>query len=201
MGAGIAVSMLEAGFGVVMIERDLQALELGRRRVEGLFADLVAKSRLAARDRAEAMARFSGACDYALLGDADLVIEAVFEDLEAKQSVFERLDRACKPGAVLATNTSYLDIGMLAGATKRPADVIGLHFFSPAHVMRLLEIVVPAATASDVVATAFALARRLGKVAVRAGVCDGFIGNRILARYREAADHMVETRLNQQVPT
>lgn len=192
MGAGIAVAMLGAGFEVIMIERDAEALEIGGRRVESLFADMIAKGRLGARDRGEAMARFSGGCDYALLGGADLVVEAVFEDLEAKRSVFERLDSACKPGAVLATNTSYLDIAMLAGATKRPADVIGLHFFSPAHIMRLLEIVVPAATASDVVATAFALARRLGKVAVRAGVCDGFIGNRILARYREAADHMVE---------
>jgi 3-hydroxyacyl-CoA dehydrogenase len=192
MGAGIAVAMLEAGFEVTMIERDTQALELGSRRVESLLADMIAKGRLAARDRDDAMARFSGGCEYALLGAADLVVEAVFEDLEAKRSVFERLDSACKTGAVLATNTSYLDIAMLAGATKRPADVIGLHFFSPAHVMRLLEIVVPAATANDVVATAFALARRLGKVAVRAGVCDGFIGNRILARYREAADHMVE---------
>jgi 3-hydroxyacyl-CoA dehydrogenase len=192
MGAGIAVTLLEAGFRVVMIERDLEALELGKGRVEGLLADMIAKGRIAAGDRGEAMARFSGGCDDVLLGDVDLVVEAVFEDIEAKQSVFARLDRACKPGAVLATNTSYLDIAMIARATARPADVIGLHFFSPAHVMRLLEIVVPASTASDVVATAFALARRLGKVPVRAGVCDGFIGNRILARYREAADHMVE---------
>jgi 3-hydroxyacyl-CoA dehydrogenase len=192
MGAGIAVSMLESGLEVVMIERDLEALELGRGRIEALLAGMIAKRKLAVQDRDEAMAKFSGGSHYDLLVDCDLVVEAVFEDLAAKQSVFAQLDRACKPGAVLATNTSYLDIGLLARSTQRAADVIGLHFFSPAHVMRLLEIVVPATTANDVVATAFALARRLGKVPVRAGVCDGFIGNRILARYREAADHMLE---------
>ncbi len=112
---------------------------------------------------------------------SDLVIEAVFEDMAVKKEVFAKLDAVCKPGAVLATNTSYLDVDEIAAATARPADVIGLHFFSPAHVMKLLEVVVADETAPDVVATGFALGKRLGKISVRAGVCDGFIGNRILA--------------------
>ncbi len=120
------------------------------------------------------------------------MIEAVIEDLAVKQAVFAQLQAVCKPGAVLATNTSYLDINEIASVTKRPQDVIGLHFFSPAHIMKLLEIVVPAQVSPDVVATAFELAKRLKKVPVRAGVCDGFIGNRILAVYRTAADHMLE---------
>ncbi len=105
--------------------------------------------------------------------------------------MFRKLDDICRPGAVLATNTSYLDVNQIADATGRPQDVIGLHFFSPANVMRLLEVVVADRTAPDVVATAFALAKRMGKIAVRSGVCDGFIGNRMLSTYRTAADHMV----------
>ena len=128
---------------------------------------------------------------YDPLAQVDLVIEAVFESLEVKQEVFRTLDRICRPGAVLATNTSYLDVNLVAGATTRPQDVIGLHFFSPANVMRLLEIVVADQTAPDVTATAFALARKMGKIGVRSGVCDGFIGNRMMLAYRTAADHLV----------
>jgi 3-hydroxyacyl-CoA dehydrogenase len=131
------------------------------------------------------------ATDYVALADVDLVIEAVFEDMSVKKDVFTKLDAICKPGAVLATNTSYLNVDEIAAMTSRPEDVIGLHFFSPAHVMKLLEIVVADKTAIDVVATGFALGKKLGKVSVRAGVCDGFIGNRILAVYRTAADHMI----------
>lgn len=120
-----------------------------------------------------------------------MVIEAVFEDMTVKQDIFRQLDAICKPGAVLATNTSYLDVNQIAGVTKRPQDVIGLHFFSPAHVMRLLEVVVANKTAPDVVATGFALGKRLRKTSVRAGVCDGFIGNRILSHYRKVADYLV----------
>jgi 3-hydroxyacyl-CoA dehydrogenase len=120
-----------------------------------------------------------------------MVIEAVFEEMDVKKTVFAKLDAVCKPGAVLASNTSYLDVNEIAAVTSRPADVLGLHFFSPAHVMKLLEVVVPDAAAPDVVATGFALGKRLGKIAVRAGVCDGFIGNRILSTYRTAADHMI----------
>jgi 3-hydroxyacyl-CoA dehydrogenase len=126
------------------------------------------------------------------LSDCDLVIEAVYEDLTAKQAVFSALDSVLEPGAIIATNTSYLDVDLLAAGTSRVRDVIGLHFFSPANVMRLLEIVVGAETAPDTVATALALARRLGKIPVRAEVSDGFIANRMLVAYRKAADEMLE---------
>ena len=138
------------------------------------------------------MARFSASADYGTAGDVDVVIEAVFEDMNVKKDVFKKLDAAAKPGTVLATNTSYLDIDEIAAATERPGDVIGLHFFSPAHIMRLLEIIDADKTADDVVATGFDLAKKLGKVGVLSGVCDGFIGNRILAKTRKQADYMIE---------
>jgi 3-hydroxyacyl-CoA dehydrogenase len=138
------------------------------------------------------MARFTGSTAYESLAQVDLVVEAVFEDMTVKKAVFAQLDSVCKPGAVLATNTSYLDIDEIAASIARPADVVGLHFFSPANIMKLLEIVVPDKVAADVVATGFDLAKKLRKVPVRAGVCDGFIGNRILAVYRQAADYMME---------
>jgi 3-hydroxyacyl-CoA dehydrogenase len=138
------------------------------------------------------MDRFTGSTSYDALAKVDIVVEAVFEDMAVKKAVFAELDRVCKPGAVLATNTSYLDIDEIAASIARPQDVVGLHFFSPANIMKLLEIVVPAKVSADVVATGFELAKKLKKVPVRAGVCDGFIGNRILAVYRQAADHMME---------
>jgi 3-hydroxyacyl-CoA dehydrogenase len=192
MGAGIAVALLSAGLPVVMVERDDTALAQGRARIEKVCDGHVAKGRLTPEGKAEWMARWQGSTGCDALADVDLVIEAVFEDMAVKHAVFAELDRVCKPGAVLATNTSYLDIDEIARGTSRPGDVIGLHFFSPAHIMKLLEIVVPAQVSADVVATGFALAQRLKKVPVRAGVCDGFIGNRILAVYRTAADHLVE---------
>ncbi|MDA8452000.1 3-hydroxyacyl-CoA dehydrogenase NAD-binding domain-containing protein [Acidovorax sp. NCPPB 3859] len=192
MGAGITVSALDAGLPVTMIERDDASLARGRAHVEKVYDGLVAKGRMAADAKAAVMARYTGSTRYEDIAGADLVIEAVFEDLEVKKAVFRELDRVCKLGAVLATNTSYLDIDAIAAATQRPQDVIGLHFFSPANIMKLLEIVVPAKVSADVVATAFALARTMKKVPVRAGVCDGFIGNRILAVYKQAADHLLE---------
>jgi 3-hydroxyacyl-CoA dehydrogenase len=192
MGAGIAVAVLDAGLPVTMVERDDASIARGRANVEKVYDGLVAKGRMTAEAKAKVMARFTGSTSYADLKDADLVIEAVFEDMEVKKAVFAELQRTCKPGAVLATNTSYLDIDAIAASTSRPQDVIGLHFFSPANIMKLLEIVVPAKVAADVVATAFELAKKLKKVPVRAGVCDGFIGNRILAKYRQAADYLVE---------
>ena len=192
MGAGITVSLLDAGLSVTMVERDDASLALGQCRVAQVYDGLIRKGRLSDEGKAGLLARLTGATTYDALKEADLVIEAVFEDMAVKKAVFAELDRVCQPGAVLATNTSYLDIDEIARSTSRPQDVIGLHFFSPAHLMKLLEIVVPAQTSTDVVATGFALARRLKKVPVRAGVCDGFIGNRILAVYRTAADHMVE---------
>jgi 3-hydroxyacyl-CoA dehydrogenase len=192
MGAGIAVSALDAGLPVVMVERDEASIARGQANVEKVYDGLVAKGRMTAEAKAKLMARFSGSTDYAAFAEVDMVIEAVFEDIEVKKAVFQELDRVCKPGAVLATNTSYLDIDAIAASISRPQDVIGLHFFSPANIMKLLEIVVPAQVSADVVATAFALAKKLKKVPVRAGVCDGFIGNRILAVYRQAADHLME---------
>jgi len=192
MGAGIAVAMLDAGMPVTMIERDDAQLARGRANVEKVYDGLVKKGRMTPEAKAAVMARFSGSTSYDALAQADIVVEAVFEDMAVKKAVFAELDRVCKPGAVLATNTSYLDIDEIAASISRPGDVVGLHFFSPANIMKLLEIVVPAQVSADVVATGFELAKKLKKVPVRAGVCDGFIGNRILAVYRQAADHMME---------
>ncbi|MEM5457152.1 3-hydroxyacyl-CoA dehydrogenase NAD-binding domain-containing protein [Paraburkholderia phytofirmans] len=192
MGAGIAVAALDAGLPVTMIERDDVSLARGRAHIEKVYDGLIAKVRMSAEKKAALMARWSGSTSYDALAGADLVIEAVFEDLAVKQAVFAELDRVCKAGAVLATNTSYLDIDAIAASISRPADVIGLHFFSPANIMKLLEVVVPKQVSADVVATAFELAKKLRKTPVRAGVCDGFIGNRVLAVYRSAADAMME---------
>ncbi len=192
MGAGIAVSVLDAGLPVVMVEQDDAALERGRARVAQVYDLLQKKGRITADERDARMARFTGATTYDALGDADLIIEAVFEDMDVKLAVFAQLNRVAKPGAVLATNTSYLDVNRIASATRGPADVLGLHFFSPANIMKLLEIVVGEHTSAETVATGFELARRLRKTPVRAGVCDGFIGNRILAVHRQAADMMME---------
>ena len=192
MGAGIAVAMLDAGLPVTMIERDDTQLARGRANVEKVYDGLIAKGRITPEAKAAVMARFSGSTSYDALAGVDIVVEAVFEDMGVKKAVFAELDRVCKQGAVLATNTSYLDIDEIAASISRPQDVVGLHFFSPANIMKLLEIVVPAKVRADVVATGFELAKKLKKVPVRAGVCDGFIGNRILAVYRQAADHMME---------
>jgi len=192
MGAGIAVAVLDAGLPVTMIERDDASLARGRAHIEKVYDGLIAKGRLSEEKKAAIMTRWSGSTSYDALAQADLVIEAVFEDLDVKKAVFTELDRVCKPGALLATNTSYLDIDALAASISRPADVIGLHFFSPANIMKLLEVVVPKQVSADGVATAFELAKKLRKTPVRAGVCDGFIGNRVLAVYRAAADALME---------
>ncbi|TAM28255.1 MAG: FAD-dependent oxidoreductase [Paraburkholderia sp.] len=192
MGAGIAVAALDAGLPVTMIERDDASLARGRAHIEKVYDGLIAKGRMTPEAKAKILARFTGSTSYDALAQVDLVIEAVFEEMAVKQAVFAELDRVCKPGAVLASNTSYLDIDAIAASISRPQDVVGLHFFSPANIMKLLEIVVPKQVAADVVATAFELAKKLRKVPVRAGVCDGFIGNRVLAVYRAAADHLME---------
>jgi 3-hydroxyacyl-CoA dehydrogenase len=164
----------------------------GRANVEKNLDGFVSRGRMTAEQKAEHLGRFNATTDYGASSGVDLAIEAVFEDMNVKKEVFRKLDAAMKPGAVLATNTSYLDIDEIAAATKRPADVIGLHFFSPAHIMRLLEIVKADKTADDVIATGFDLAKKLGKTGVLSGVCDGFIGNRILAKTRKQADYMIE---------
>ena len=192
MGAGIAVAALDAGLPVTMIERDDEALARGRKNVEKVYDGMVKKARMTEEGKSAVMARWTGSTAYDALANVDLVIEAVFEEMGVKKAVFAELDRVCKQGAVLATNTSYLDINEIADSVSRPQDVIGLHFFSPANIMKLLEIVVPAKVANDVVATAFELAKKLKKTPVRAGVCDGFIGNRVLAVYGQAAQYMME---------
>ena len=191
MGAGIATACLLSGLAVVLVERDGDAAQAAEERIGGHLDGAVKRGKLSATEQDALLSSFRTATSYDALADADLIIEAVFEDMTVKRSVFAELDRTAKQGAILATNTSYLDINEIAAETRRPEDVIGLHFFSPAHVMKLLEIVVADATAPDVTATGFALAKRLRKTAVRAGVCDGFIGNRILAHYRMALDNLV----------
>lgn len=192
MGAGIAVCCLQAGLLVTMVERDAAGCERGRRHVETIIDDRLARGRISQMQHARLLRQFTATCDYEQLAAIDLVIEAAFEDMAVKKAVFAELDRCCKAGAVLATNTSYLDVNVIAACTSRPEDVIGLHFFSPAHVMQLLEVIVATKSAPDVVASAFELAKRLGKVAVRSGVCDGFIGNRLLASYRQVAYRLVQ---------
>ncbi|MFG6564409.1 3-hydroxyacyl-CoA dehydrogenase NAD-binding domain-containing protein [Sulfitobacter sp. 1A13421] len=192
MGAGIATAALLSGFSVVLIEMKEEAAKAAHERISGNLAGALKRGKIdqAKFDHLTGTA-LTVSTEYDSLKDVDLVVEAVFEDMDVKKDVFGKLDAVCKPGCVLASNTSYLDVNEIAASTKRPEDVIGLHFFSPAHVMKLLEVVVANKTAKDVVATGFALGKALGKVSVRAGVCDGFIGNRILATYRTAADHMV----------
>jgi 3-hydroxyacyl-CoA dehydrogenase len=192
MGAGIAAAALSAGLGVVLVERDEASLDRGLARIAEIKERAVEKGRLSAEAFRDEWARLIGTTDMGAMAGVDLAVEAVFEDFEVKSGVFRTLDSVLRPGAILATNTSYLDVDALAAATSRPADVVGLHFFSPAHIMRLLEVVVGRATSADVVATAFALAKRMGKIAVRSGVTDGFIGNRILAAYRTATDFLLE---------
>lgn len=192
MGAGIATVFLQAGFGVTVVEQSARALRNGLDRIREIQDKAVAKGKA---DRAEAdrrLAALTTATDDAVLAGHDLVVEAVFEDLDVKKQVLARLGGLLPPGATLASNTSYLDLDDLARASGRPADVVGLHFFSPAHVMRLLEVVRGARTADDTLATALWLARRCGKIPVVARVCDGFIGNRVYNAYRTQCEFMVE---------
>ena len=192
MGAGIATAALLAGLKVTMLEMTAEAGQAASDRIERNLSGALKRGKISSEQHDKIMTQtLSVATDYDKLQDADLVIEAVFEDMDVKKTVFAELDRVCKPGCILASNTSYLDINEIAAITSRPQDVLGLHFFSPAHVMKLLEIVVADKTALDVTATGFALGKALGKISVRAGVCDGFIGNRILSTYRTAADHMI----------
>ncbi|QPO10772.1 MULTISPECIES: 3-hydroxyacyl-CoA dehydrogenase NAD-binding domain-containing protein [unclassified Thalassospira] len=192
MGAGIATASLLAGFDVTIIERDEAACDNGRATVEKHLAGSL-KRGLISQDRFDAlMASFSTSIDYAALSDADLVVEAVFEDMAVKHDVFGKLGLHCKADAVLASNTSYLDINEIAARSVNPRRVIGLHFFSPAHIMKLLEVVRTDKADAKSLATAFEFARALGKIAVPCGVCDGFIGNRIMSAYRKHCEYMLE---------
>ena len=192
MGGGIAMAFANAGFPVTLVEVKQEALERGLDTIRKNYAATVSKGRLSQADMDKRMALLSTALDYGAIRDADLVIEAVFEDIGVKESVFRQLDETMKPGAILASNTSTLDLDRIASFTQRPGDVIGMHFFSPANVMRLLEVVRGKATAKDVLATVMQLARKIRKLGVVSGVCDGFIGNRMLEEYLRQAYFLVE---------
>ncbi|MBO6718248.1 MAG: enoyl-CoA hydratase/isomerase family protein [Rhizobiaceae bacterium] len=181
MGGGIAMSLANGGIPVTILEMTDEALERGLGTISKNYSVSVDRGSISAEERDARLGRINGTTDYADLADCDLVIEAVFEEMPIKKEVFGKLDAIAKPGAVLATNTSYLDVNEIAAATSRPADVIGMHFFSPANVMRLLEIVRGEKTAPDVIATALDAGRRMKKVPVVVGVCHGFVGNRMLS--------------------
>ena len=187
MGGGIAMSFANAGIPVTMIEISDEALERGLSIVERNYAGSVKRGKISEEKATACRARISGSTDYAALSDVDLVIEAVFENPDLKKKIFKQLDAVCKPGAILATNTSYQDVDAIAAVTSRPEDVVGTHFFSPAHIMKLLEVVRGEKTADDVLATVMALAKKIRKVAVVSGVCYGFIGNRMLSPYGATA--------------
>jgi 3-hydroxyacyl-CoA dehydrogenase len=192
MGAGIAVAFSDAGFPVTLIERDIDAVQAAMGRVRATYDRLVSSGRVIADEAQMRAARIAGSDDYATLGRIDLVVEAVFEDLAVKREVFSKLDSVLKLGAILGSNTSYLDLDMLGATTKRPQDVVGLHFFAPANVMRLLEVVRTKATSDETLATALAVAKKIRKVPVVARVCEGFIGNRIYAAYRRECEILLE---------
>ncbi|SNR47037.1 3-hydroxyacyl-CoA dehydrogenase [Paracoccus sediminis] len=191
MGAGIAAALRDAGIPVTLIERDDDAAARGLATLRGMFDGAVKRGTLSDAQAADRMAGVTATTDHAALSDADLVIEAVFEDIAVKRAVFERLAAACRADAVLATNTSYLDPRLIAKGVPHPDRFIGLHFFSPANVMRLVEIVPVPETSGRTLATGFALARALNKIPVQSGICEGFIGNRILKRYRASAEALV----------
>jgi len=187
MGGGISMNFATAGFDVTIVETKQDALDRGLGVVRANYQRSAERGRFPVEEVDIRMGRYTGALSMDALADCDLVIEAVFENMDLKKEIFGNLDRIVKPGAILATNTSALDIDEIASATKRPEDVIGLHFFSPANVMKLLEIVRADHTADDVVATSMDLAKTINKIAVLVGVCPGFVGNRILfARQRQA---------------
>ncbi len=191
MGGGIAMCFANAGIPVTVIETEPAALERGLDRVRATYASSVKRGSLSEAVAAERVARISGAVGLEHADTADIIVEAAFEDMKVKAEIFGTLDQVAKPGAILATNTSYLDVAAIAATTTRPQDVIGLHFFSPANVMRLLEVVRPAATSADVVATSVDLGRTLGKLPVTVGVCFGFVGNRMLARRSAAGERLL----------
>lgn len=192
MGSGIVITALDAGLKVILLEQDEAALSRGKERVVTYYRDRVAASKMKASTAAEREAHLQCTLDWHLLSQADMVIEAVFEDLAVKQEVFQKIDQFARQGAVLATNTSYLDVDAIANVTSRPQDVIGLHFFSPANVMKLLEVVRGSASRHEVLATGMALGKRLRKLPVLAGNKFGFIGNRIYNAYRNQCEFMLE---------
>ena len=193
MGGGISMNFLSAGIPVTIVETAQDALDRGTGVIAKNYQATAAKGRMTEAQVGQAMGLLTPTLDFAALADCDLIIEAVYENMEVKKEIFAKLDAIAKPGAILASNTSYLNIDDIAAATSRPQDVVGLHFFSPANVMKLLEVVRGARTAPDVLVTAMQLAKKIRKVAVVAGVCYGFIGNRMLIpRHREAEKLLLE---------
>ena len=192
MGGGIAMNFVNVGIPVVQLEMSQEAMERGRKIMAGNWKAQVDRGRLSQAEMDKRLGLITPAFDYEAIADCDMVIEAVFEEMDIKKQVFTKLDQVMKPGAILATNTSTLDVNEIAAVTKRPQDVIGLHFFSPANVMRLLEIVRGDKTAPDVLNTSMKVARQISKLPVVVGVCDGFVGNRMLARYGAQAQRLVE---------
>ena len=194
MGGGISMNFLSAGIPVTIVETSKEALDRGVSIMRRNYENTAKKGRMTIAEVEERMGRLSPTLDFNALADADLVIEAVFEDMDLKKSIFERLDTIAKPGAILASNTSYLDVDAIAAKTKRPEDVLGTHFFSPANVMRLLEIVRGEKTSKSVLATITQLAPKIGKVPVVVGVAHGFVGNRMLAQRQREAQKLILRR-------
>ena len=192
MGGGIAMCLVNAGIPVTLLEAKQEYLDKGLATIRKNYEGSAKKGKITAAQVEERMGLIKPSLDYAALAQADIVIEAVFEEMSVKEAVFKKLDEVMKPGAILATNTSTLDVNKIASFTKRPEDVIGTHFFSPANVMKLLEVVRGAATAKDVLATVMALAKKIKKTGAVSGVCDGFIGNRMIERYAVQAQALLE---------
>ena len=192
MGGGITMNFLNAGIPVKMLETKQEALDRGIATIKKNYEAQVKKGKLKEDKYAQRMALLTTTLSYDEIKDADLVIEAVFEEMGVKEAVFKQLDAVMKPGAILASNTSTLDVNQIANFTKRPQDVVGMHFFSPANVMKLLEVVRGEATAKDVLATVMAVAKKIKKTAVVSGVCDGFIGNRMIEQYGRQGGFLLE---------
>ncbi len=200
MGGGISMNMANVGIPVTIVETSQEALDRGLGVIRGNYERTASKGRISEADVEERCGLISGALDMMALADCDLVIEAVFEEMEVKKSIFKRLDEVVKPGAILASNTSALDINEIASVTNRPECVLGMHFFSPANVMKLLEVVRGEKTAPEVIKTVMEFGRRINKVAVLVGVCHGFVGNRILfPRQKQAQQLIMEGALPDQV--
>ena len=191
MGRGIVMNFVNAGYPVTWLDVNGEMLEKGLVEIAAVYKRSVAQERFDDAEAQARVARISTTQDYADLADMDLVVEAVYENMDLKKKIFAELDKAVKPSAILATNTSYLDIDEIASATQRPTQVLGLHFFSPAHIMKLLEVVRGKATAQDVMDACLAVGKKIGKEAVLAGNCHGFIGNRMLAGYTRQAGEII----------
>ena len=192
MGTGISMAAMNAGFDVIMVEQNDEAIQKAKAKINSTYDRSVKLNRITTEQKNKTMEMFSATIDFSNLKDRDLIIEAVFENMDVKKEVFMKLNEICSQNCILASNTSYLNVNEIASVVDNPSRVIGLHFFSPANIMKLLEVVVAEKTSKDTVATAFNLAKQMRKVPVRSGVCDGFIGNRILSKYLVGTYHMVE---------